>query len=195
MQDSSCSRPFPSTVPLPRCTNVACVCLAFLLIREIPSMFWEPLLSAYECASNWLQGGREHPVPLARVSDSGRDTGPWSSQSEPIPGFCWCYGERGALFPGFTKLEAYKHTRRSPFVILWKFLDENEANTKSGDREKVHEEIIWMPGSDCTDGKMTLMFEVYHLLHLLFLKTRVWVGFPSLTAGSPVWHTPTAYSA
>lgn len=43
-----------------------------------------------------------------------------------------------------TKLEAYKHTRCSPFVILWKFLYENEANanTESGDREKVHEEII-----------------------------------------------------
>lgn len=63
------------------------------------------------------------------------------SQSQDSAG---ARGKEALFFPGFTKLEAYKLTRRSAFVILRKFLDEKEANTKtkSEDREKVHEEVI-----------------------------------------------------
>lgn len=65
-------------------------------------------------------------------------------------------------------------------------LCENEAKTnRNGQEKEIHGDIIGMPGSSYTDGKMTPGLFSY-ITQYIFLKTAAGGGFPSFTAGSPV---------
>lgn len=135
------------------------------------------------------------PIPLAKMSNSGRATWPWSDQSESIPGFCRSHGAGGeggcsnTLLPG---LQSRQHISLEGLLLSDGDVcarRKPKQRTKSRDGNRFLETLL-----ECLDlaaliKNNPLDFSVLSLPMFSFLEKSSWSWISVFMSGSSIWPT------